>query len=470
MERILYASSELFLLGGILWLLIKHLWGGQNLKDYFKTAKIVLVASFICRLIFYNKAVVEGYAVSTPYTVAFYGFVVLTAYFWLSLSYRWFLSNDVPPLRFCVLALWSVLASAVILSAVNAAVLFFGLFLLGLTNYRFVCFSQDTEEFHPISRRYGTMMMLFGVWFLTVLVLIEPQNWSYEYLKGYLAYTDKWITLFIIGGLLFWILALIAAAPLHFLLPEIVAPSVLPVAAYFILIPFFALWAAFIHLNVSVFEAYREPLKDFYLIVGTLSVFIGALGVHAGRQIKKMLAYIAVYNTGVFLIVLAPFSEEALEAALIGMQSYMLAVLGICVCLYAFKYHREYLNNIAMLHGMASVRPYVASVFLAMLLSLMQWPPFAGFVGLFSALYGLMLQKAYIFVGVIVLGLIVLSSAFIRLIQAVFFMPRTTDYDRSDTGVCLYLFPIVILAVAVLFCPEILREQAQIILSGLENM
>lgn len=467
MEQILYSLSEISLLGGIIVLWLGHIWGNHSVNSYFRTAKSALLLSICFGVIFYNKMPFPEYYVSSSYTIMLFVICGLAAFIWLSLTFRWFTAMDIPAYYFCSLALLMVLFCKIIVCACNLGVLFVGLLGLAIVNYLFLRFSQETEEFHKISSRYGACVIFFSIFMLISLVFLTPLNWNYQDVGAFLSGADTIIVLPLIMGILFFILFMLAVAPFHFWFTDIIAPAVLPVAAGMSIVPFAALWGAFLNVNLSVLSGFDEQRYKFYTVLGIMSVLLGAVGTHSSRNIKKIFAYVALYSNGVLLLIFASFSENAILSGFIYMQAYLPAIIGIYTCFYSFKSHREYLNNLSMLSGIASVRPYISGAMLFFMLSLTAIAPLLGFEGLFAVVTNLANQDKYLLIILILLGLLTIAASFASIIRIMYFMIRKTDYDRPDYGIYLYLAIIVGLNIIMMLHPEILTDNAILMLNSM---
>lgn len=463
MEKVLYSLSGLSLILGILILLIGKLWGVQSVKWYFRITKLSVLLSAVFRIVFYNKTAIEGYFAASSYTTMFYVFCAVAAYIWLSLSFRWFTSMNMPASGFSTLALCAVLCCEIIISTVNIGILFIALLGLSVINYFFLRFSQETEDFHQISFRYGCGIVFFSFLMLISLICLTPENWGYHEAGEFMILADKNTQILIVFGILSFLLFMLGIAPFHFGVIDVMAPAVLPVAAYLSFVPFFALWAAFLKVTPALLNGCDEQRHLLFSIFGICSLVIGALGTHSTRNIKKIFGYTGLYNMGVILIMLAIYHENSIVAAFMYMQTYILTIIGVYACFYSFKSSREYLNNISMLNGIAAVRPYISISMVLYLSSLMGFALLPGFISNFSALIFLASEGYYVMIGILLLSLLIIGSAYIRILSAMYFAPAKMEYDRPDSGIYLYLLLIGVSVIILFLQPEFLIENAKIV-------
>jgi len=464
-ENILYLMTEISLLLGIGFLLLQKYLFDTSIKGYFKTTKIAIISSAFFSILFYNKTVFDLFFISSSYTVLFYILSSLIIFAWLALSVKWFVSEDIEPLLFCILSLLALLSCNIIIKAVDLRALIIGLSLLLFINYRLLKFSQQNEEFHNISKRYAIISLLFVSCMLMAVFIMGAQNLSYVKAAEFIGSSDIFISVFLTIAILFPILFLVGIAPLHFCFTDVIAPAVLPVAAYLNLGFIFALFATFIKLNVSVFLPLSVELNLLYSYLGIFSLIIGAIGANSSRNLRKIFAYSGVYNLGMILLILSPFTASDLLAGFIYLQVYILALFGIYTSFYSFKSNGVYVANLNMINGIASVRPFISAAMLFFMVSLMGIAPFPGFVGQLAALESFMNSNSYIVIFIALFCMILLIAAYLQIIRSMYFNKREVEFNRPDYGIYIYLIINMILILILIFKPEFLFYDAATVLN-----
>ena len=465
LENVLYLFAEISLLTTIVVLLLQKTLFDPSIKSYFKITKIGILINMIFAVLFYNKIAFDTYFESNSYTVMFYVLTSIIVFAWVSLSIKWFVSEEASPFWFCILSILALLSFDIIIKTVNLGFLFVGLSLLSFVNYRLLRFSEQQEEFHSISKKYIITILFFAIFMLTSLIILTPQNWAYDKASEFIGISDIKISILIIVGILFFILILFGIAPFHFSLVDALAPSVLPVATYFNLVPLFALFAVFIKLNTMVFVPSETELNLIYSVFGILSLIIGAIGANSSRNLKKIFAYSGVYNLGMLLLLVSPFTAQNLLGGFIYLQVYILALFGIYTSFYSFKSNGMYLSNLNMINGIAKVRPFISAAMLLFMLSLMGIAPFPGFVGQLSALESFVENGSYITLFTALLCMLILMAAYLQIIRSMYFNKREVDFNRPDYGVYIYLLINMGLIAILIFKPEFLLYDAPAVLN-----
>ena len=464
-EKSLYMLAEVSLLLGMITLFLQKSLTEVSVKGYFKTTKIAVLLSALGSVLFYNKEVFPSLFEVSTYTVMFYVLTCAIVFAWLSLSVKWFVSEDRSPFRFCELSLLALFSFNIIIKSIDLSVLFLGLSTLGVVNYYFLKFSQESEEFHNISTRYALTTSFFAVMMALAMFILTPDNWNYVNLAEFIGISEIHISMFVVLAILFFVLFLWGAAPLHFCFADVVAPAVLPVAAYLNLVPVFVLFAAFVRLNANPFLPVASELDLIYSIFGGISLIVGAIGANSSRNLRKIFAYTGVYNLGILLLLVSPFTPQSLLNSFIYLQVYILALFGVYTSFYSFKSGGNYLANLNMINGIAKVRPFISAAMLFFMVSIMGIAPFPGFIAQLTALETFAVESSYFIIFMVLFALVILMAAYLQIIRSMYFNKREVEFNRPDYGVYVYLFINMVLVAILIFKPQFLLYDAANILN-----
>lgn len=456
MEKVLYLMTEISLLLGCLFLFLQKFLTDVSIKGYIKSTKIIVLISACFSILFYNKSVFPMYLEVSSFTSLFYFLSCLMVFFWLSLSVKWFVSEDLEPFSFCLLSLVALFCFSLIIKATDLKVLFVGLSMLSFVNYKMLKFSQENEEFHNSSKRYIITSMLFILLMLISFFVLGKDSSNYVKIAETIGLSDFRISAFMFVSIIFFILFLLGVAPLHCCFADAVAPAVLPVASYFCLVPLNALFACFIKLNTIVFASVKIELSLIYMCFGIFSLIVGAIGANASRNLRKIFAYSSIYNLGMLILLLSPFTILNLCGGFIYLQIYILALFGIYTCFYSFKSNGIYVANLNMINGIAKVRPFISAVMLFFMISLMGIAPFPGFVGQVFVLENFATNKNYIIIFITLFTLLILMAAYLQIIRSMYFNKKDIEFNRSDYGIYVYLLVSIVCIITLILKPDFL--------------
>lgn len=165
--------------------------------------------------------------------------------------------------------------------------------------------------------------------------------------------------------------------PAHFWIPDVYQATTIPVAAFLSVIPKIAAVLALTRLAVA-FPAERFDMTPLIAIVAAVTMSWGNIAAFRQTDIRRLLGYSTIAQTGYLLIgaALAGEARLALPGLLYYFAAYAAANLGAFAVLGATGRY-----TIAEHRGLVRRHPWLAAAMLVALMSLMGLPPLAGFVG-----------------------------------------------------------------------------------------
>lgn len=424
-------------------------------KTFYTIAKFALLASSLTAFLFYNQDFGNSFT-NNEYTTLFKLIMYLWAWACFYLSLKWFLSQDKISFRFYALALLIIIAFSFALSVNNLWLLwalletaFLLLVLLLKTN------ADEEGNLTAMTFFYSSLPFslcaAWGIFYLSQLA----GGADYSLVAAALKKSSMNFYLFMACvALLVNMLFKIGLAPFHFLMPKIMSASSLPVSCFVFFIPVFAYYAILIKMAVKVFAPVFVHFQEPLLIFAVLSMIIGVAGANSETNLRRIFAYVALFNLGIVFSELAFFDVRRLYGSFIYLISYMLALSGVYTLFYALKSKGDYLNNLKDISGISLAKPLIAAAMLLCLISMLGLPPMMGFFGLFSLLNGLAALREYWLVAVILAGKLFMAYAYLKVIKVVYFDAKSVTLDRVDKGIYLCLFVNIILTTAAAFNPR----------------
>src|SRR5262249_42609885 len=151
------------------------------------------------------------------------------------------------------------------------------------------------------------------------------------------------------------------------------------------------------------------------------SMLVGSVLALRQSNMKRLLAYSSIANFGYLAVVLAIAGSEALRAGAIYLVTYLITSLGVfgVMAHVSSPLAGRDLEDLSEYRGLFWQRPYVASILIAMLLSLAGVPLTAGFIGKFVVI-GVGVQAAqWWLVGGVLVASAIGAYYYLRVIGAV---------------------------------------------------
>ena len=465
-EGLIYFSPMLILLIAAFVLIF-----GEHEEDEqyrcFRFSRIMLLSSFLLEIIFYNKPSILTLSQGTLFTLVFECLLYGGALTLLYLSRKWFASMHHQAYIFCGFLFLCLISEMLMVSSTNLCLTIGCAVMLMFGNYVILYDSNNQKDFNIGTRIYMISSLLCVLLLMGAVGILHTLCGSLDYkvLRVYLDINQSDMFVFAAGAMLIIpFLFLLGLAPMHFWLTETLGKTILPVFSYFVLMSVIGAWGSCIHLNIAVLAPLATYFKTFYIAIALLSVGVGAVGACSGQNIRKIFAYIAVYNAGIILLTLRRFTPNALNAGFCYMFTYLLAMFGICTCLFGLKRKGEYLFMVSEFEGAAQKRPYISAMMVIFMFSLLGLPPFSGFFGLFSALNYQALHHHFYQLIYLLTMMLVVGYAFLQLVRVLYVEEHKTSFDRADSGIYAAILLNAVLMSVIMALPQFLAEDVRTML------
>lgn len=162
---------------------------------------------------------------------------------------------------------------------------------------------------------------------------------------------------------------------------------------------------------------------------------IGAVGLINQTDMKQLMSRAALYNIGWILLGVASNSEGGAKAAVISLIILITALMG----LYALIAMIE-AAGISSLKGVGKTNPMVAHSFTILALSVVGFPPLAGFLGRLQVMLAIINAEFYILAFLAIITMIIFAFYFFKLLRLMYF--------NSPQAVALKSYPIEFILIA----------------------
>lgn len=459
----------LLVLGGLLMLLTAKFRKETTPKTYFTVTKVFVGLSLLAAVIFYNQSYEPLWFQNNSYTTLFKTLIYLAALATFYLACKWFLNKNRSSLGYYLTTIVSLLLLTLAVSAENLLALFICLELSFALNICMIRFNPFDDISAPVVRRFIAGYLLMSLLFIGGLAWFWHLGIPFEYQDAYrwLDALNKsdWQHYLAAVLILVPLLYMLGIAPFHFWFADVQGTAILPVSTYLTFIPPLAYVAVLINVLSNIFFPLYAELHPFIVGCAMLSVIFGVIGANSETNLRRLFAYVSLYNLGIVLICVSYLNDNGLLSSFVCLLVYLLALFGIYTAFYAFKSKGEYLVELKDIAGISTVRPYISAAMLIFMVSLLGTPPMLGFLGKLSVINYLIIQDSYAFIGLILTALLLLAYAFLNVIKTVYFDLRSNTFDRADKGVYICLMINLILVLISILNPKYLMHDAETILS-----
>ena len=175
--------------------------------------------------------------------------------------------------------------------------------------------------------------------------------------------------------------------------------------------------------------AQHPTVVTLMLVLGLAGILYAAVVAAVQTDAKKLVAYTSVAHMGFVVIGIFALTINGLQGGMLVMISHGVST-GALFILLGMLYERRHTRLIENFGGLATVAPWLATVFVITALASIGLPGTSGFVGEFLALLGTFETHPWI-AGLATLGVIFAAYYILPMVQRVFFNGLTTEENRG---------------------------------------
>ena len=355
--------------------------------------------------------------------------------------------------------------------AANLLTLYLAYELVGVCAYPLVAHSETEEAYHKANKY---VFYLFGMakLFLLAIFLSYGLSDTLDFKQGGVFPADVDQTLLTITFFLFLVGvgAKAAIMPLHPWLPAaMIAPT-----------PVSALLHAVAVVKVGVFTLFRVGLDTFgletlkQLDVGGPVIFIVCFTIVAASvvaltkdNLKARLAYSTVSQLSYIILGMALLTTAGVTGGVMHIANHAFSKITLFFCAGAI-YVASGKTKVSELNGIGKKMPLTMAAFTIGSLSLIAFPPFAGFISKWYLLFGSIEAEQYWVIAVLVTSSILNACYFLPIVYAAYFrdLPSGEKVERQEAPATVVV-PLMLTAVAVValfLAPSFFLDLARMVL------
>ena len=329
-----------------------------------------------------------------------------------------------------------------------------------ICSWRLIGFFRDPA--HLRSADTALLMTVFGSFFMLVgmeMIWHETGTLTVAAIRGR-SISDLAMFFMFIG-----ILAKSAQVPLQIWLPAAgVAPSPVTAllhAAVLVVIGVFAFARIFI-------GAFNLPpnWQTYTSIVATLTILIAGGAALVENNVKRILAYSTLGQLAYVYLGFASMTTIGIVGGLVFLLAHSLAKAGLFLCVGIIE-HKTHTKDIRELGGMLRNFPVTAIAFILCALTIVGFPPSAGFVGKMMIILGTLQSGRVIFAVLAVLGALLSLAYMLRLFNTVFLGQNTRwmEIREGSAGMVLTVVTFAVLSLLAGLAATPLLDVIQVMVS-----
>lgn len=315
------------------------------------------------------------------------GLILITALAVTMLSYAYFEQREERKEEYYILLILATLGAGTLAISKHFISLFLGLEILSVSLYSMIAYLRKRERSdeggikYLIIAAFSSAFMLFGM----ALIYYTTGSMEFETIGRYLSSLPE-LPVIMIAGFGFVVVGIgfkLGIVPFHMWTADVYEGAPLPVTSFIATVSKGGVVALLVRFYAQVNGYQYDSLVVTFTLLVIASMFVGNFLALRQQNVKRLLAYSSISHMGYILVAFIAGGPLGIEAVSFYLVAYFITTVGsfgILTYLSDKDRDAELLDDFK---GLFWSRPWTATSFSAMLLSLAGIPLTAGFVGKF---------------------------------------------------------------------------------------
>jgi NADH-quinone oxidoreductase subunit N len=291
--------------------------------------------------------------------------------------------------EFYLVLLLATVGGATLVMSSHFASFFLGIEILSVSLYVLIAYLDRSPRGVEAGIKYlilaaaSASFMLFGM----ALIYAEMGTMEFGRMASGMAAVDVRQELLLTGQAMIFVGVgfKLAVAPFHSWAPDVYEGAPAPVTAFIATVSKGAVFALLVRYFTNLGDEVFQPFFPALAAIAVASMFIGNLLALAATNVKRILAYSSIAHLGYLLVAFLAGGSLGATAVAFYLVAYFVTSLIAFGIVAALSDRRE-ADELEDYRGLFWRRPWLATIFLAALLSLGGIPLTAGFMGKFYVL------------------------------------------------------------------------------------
>lgn len=328
--------------------------------------------------------------------------------------------------EFYLLLLCSTGGALALIASRHFASLFIGLELLSVPLYGMVAYAYRDRISLEAGLKYMILSGAASSFLLFGMALLYGASGTLEYAGLVDSMVDggahrSWV-LVGVGMMVVALSFKLSLAPFHVWTPDVYEGAPGPSSAFLATVSKVAVFALLMRFFILAPPAANGWLLTIVAVIAFVSMMIGNLLALRQRNVKRLLGYSSIAHLGYLLTAVVAGGELGVEAVGVYLATYVATMLGAfgVITLVSSPYSGTDAGALHHYRGLFWRRPYLATVFTLMMLSLAGIPMTAGFIGKFYVIAVAVDSGLWWLTGGVVLGSAIGLYYYLRMMVIMF--------------------------------------------------
>ena len=288
--------------------------------------------------------------------------------------------------------------------------------------------SQEAALKYFLLGAFASAILLFGI----ALAYAYSGTLYYNLFADAVASTTtgQGILLVSIGLIAVGMLFKIGAVPFHQWVPDVYQGSPTPVTTFMASVVKIAAFGALLRIFYVAFEGLQWEWRPVIWTVAILTMLVGVVVAITQTDVKRMLAYSSIANTGYILVGFAGVAAMSVKFVIFYLLVYGIATAGAFAIVMLVRDPGGEATHLSRWTGLGKTNPLIAGIFSLFLLSFAGIPLTAGFIAKFGVFAAAIDGGALPLVIVGVFASVIAAFFYVRVIVLMFFSDPLPDGPR----------------------------------------
>ena len=361
----------------------------RNHKVIYIITTVSLAVDFIYLVIYKASAtwIIEPLFIFDGFGTFNTGLILLTALAVTMISYAYFEQREERKEEYYILLILATLGAVVLVISKHFVSLFLGLEILSVSLYSMIAYLRKRERSDEAGIKYLILAAFSSAFLLFGMALVYATTGAMEFSKiaAFLTISYEMPRIMYAGfGLMIVGIGFkLGVVPFHMWAADVYEGAPAPVTAFIATVSKGGMMALLVRFFAEINGYQYQGLILVFTIIAIASMFAGNFLALRQVNIKRVLAYSSIAHLGYLLVAFlagGPLGVEAISFYLVAYFITSTGAFGILATLSDKDRDAEMLEDY---RGLFWTRPWTATMFTAMLLSLAGIPLTAGFIGKF---------------------------------------------------------------------------------------
>lgn len=364
-------------------------------RNHLLTAILTSLSFIIATYSAYNVSSIAPWTIGKlliidQYALFYLGLIFIASFVITLLSYGYLKNREGNLEEYYLLLLTATLGSSVLVASNHFITFFLGLEVLSVSLYALIAYVRTGEQGIEAGIKYlilaaaSSAFLLFGI----ALLYAQMGTMQFDELARRLPASDA-TSILVMAGFSLLVVGVgfkLAVVPFHMWTPDVYEGAPAPVTAFIASVSKGGMFALLIRFFFVVDGYHYSSLLLIFSIIAIASMFTGNFLALMQNNVKRILAYSSIAHLGYLLVAFIAGGNMAIEAATFYLVAYFITTIGSFGIVGILSDKETEADNVEDYRGLFWRRPWIATAFTGMLLSLAGIPLTAGFVGKFYVL------------------------------------------------------------------------------------